>query len=52
MIKVGSKVKVIGVTERDTQVYGKVLAIDLDGLAIVELEDKILAVLPSALVAQ
>lgn len=49
MIKVGSKVKVIGATERDKQVYGKVLSIDLDGLAIVELEDKVLAVLPSAL---
>ena len=50
MIKEGTKVKVVGITDRnDKQVYGKVIQLDPEGLALVDIGDKVIAVLPSDL---
>ena len=45
-MKVGTKVKVIGVKDRnDKQVYGTIFSYNPEGLCVVDLGDKMLAVM-------
>jgi hypothetical protein len=42
----GTKVKLLGITDRnDKQVFGKIVSYDLDGLCIVETDEKVVGIL-------
>jgi hypothetical protein len=51
-MKTGSKVKLVGVTDRDDkQIFGKIIEYNQDGLCIVETKDKVVAILSSQLIS-
>lgn len=52
-MKEGTKVKVVGVTDRDDkQIYGMIVTYEVDGLCIVDIGERVIGIMSTELVEE